>query len=98
MLVERFQKKLSQFGEAFTVGSNTYRGIFKILDSGTLNSYLDSVEAMGVTKPGLSLVTQADAIINVNNTIIRDGRTYTVLKTALHKIGDTAVFKMVILS
>ena len=98
MFLERVMKKFELYGESFTVGGNTYHGVFKILDSGTLNSYLDSVEAMGVMKPGLALITRGDAVINVNNTITRDGRIYTVLKTALHRIGDSAVVKMVILS
>ncbi len=49
-------------------------------------------------RPGLLLVTRADASIAVNDTITRDGRTYTVLKTSLHRIGDTSVVKIVILS
>lgn len=98
MFSERISKMFEQHGESFTVKGNTCHGFFKILDSGTLNSYLDSVESMGVVKPGLALITIADAVISVNDTIIRDGRTYTVLKTALHRIGDTAVVKMVILS
>ena len=98
MFHERLLKKFQQFGEAFTVNGNTYRGVFKVLDSGTFNSYLDSVESMSVIKPGLALITQGDAIISVNDTITRDGRTYTVLKTAVHRMGDTGVVKMVILS
>lgn len=95
---ERIAGKLARFGEQFTVNGNTYRGVFKILDSGTLNAYLDDVERMGVTHPALLLVTGPTASINVNDTLTRDGRAYTVLKTSLQRVGDTSVAKIVVLS
>lgn len=96
--LERIARKLADFGEQFTVDSVNYRGVFKALDSGTLRAYLDDVEMMGVTHPALLLITGPDVPIAVSDTITRDSRTYTVLKTALHRIGDTSVMKMVILS
>ena len=96
--VSRLNRKLEQIGEQFTVGENTYRGVFRILDSGTMRSYLDDVEVMGVVKPGQLLVTEADAAIDVDDTITRDSRTYTVLKTSLHRIGDTTVVKLAVLA
>ena len=95
---ERIAKKLSRHGEQFTVGSNTYRGVFKVMDTGTMRTYFDDVEVMGITRPGLLLVTQADADIDPTDTITRDGRTYTVLKTALHRIGGATVAKLVLLA
>lgn len=95
---ERIASKLTRFGEEFQIDGVAYRGIFKPLDSGTLNTYLDDVEKMGVTHPALLLVTGADVPIDLNDSITRDGRTYSVLKTALHRIGDTPVVKIVILS
>jgi hypothetical protein len=59
---------------------------------------IDDVEVMGVTHPALLLVTGPDVPISIGNTITRDNRTYTVLKTALHRIGDTAAVKTAILS
>jgi hypothetical protein len=96
--LQRILTKFRKLGEQFTVGSHTYRGIFKILDSGTMRTYLDDVEVMGVVKPGLLLVTQADADIDVDDTITRDSRTYTVLKTSLNRIAGVAVSKVVILA
>lgn len=94
----RFKKKLEKAGEQFTVNGNTYRGIFRILDSGTMRTYLDDVETMAVVRPGLLLVTQSDAAIAVDDTITRDGRTYTVLKTSNHRIGEITVVKVAVLS
>jgi hypothetical protein len=95
---ERIARKLASFGEQFTVSGTTHLGIFKILDSGTMNVYLDDVERMGVVHPALLLVTAPDVPIETDDTLTRDGRTYTVLKTSLHRIGDTAVVKIIILS
>lgn len=95
---ERIASKLSRFGEPFVVGGVTYKGVFKPLDSGTINVYLDDVEKMGVTHPGLFLVTAPDVPIKAQDSITRDDRTYSVLKTSLHRIGDTPVVKIAILS
>jgi hypothetical protein len=98
LLFDRIKKKFARHGEQFTVGANTYRGVFSVLNSGTMSSYLDDVEKMGVTRPGLLLVTQGDASIAVNDQITRDSRTYTVLKVSNHRIGDTTVVKIAILA
>lgn len=95
---ERIAKKLAGFGEQFTLSGVSYRGVFKALDSGTLRTYLDDVEMMGVVHPALLLVTEPSVPIAASDTITRDGRIYTVLKTALHRIGDTSVAKLAILS
>jgi hypothetical protein len=95
---ERIAKKLAKFGEQFTVNSTTYLGVFKILDSGTMNAYLDDVERMGVMHPALLLMTGPDVPIAPTDNITRDGRTYTVLKTSLHRIGETSVVKIAILN
>ena len=98
MFVERIASKLEKFGEQFTCDGNTYDGIFRILDTGTMRIYLDDVEIMGVVKPGLMLVTEPDADIEVDDTITRDGRVYTVLKQSLHRISGTSVVMIVILA
>ena len=98
LMFDRIKNKLAKHGEEFTVGANTYHGVFAILNSGTMNSYLDDVEQMGVARPGLMLVTDGEASIAVNDTIARDGRTYTVLKVSNHRVGDTTVVKIAILA
>lgn len=98
MIVERIAKKLATCGEEFTVNSNTYRGVFRILDTGTMRTYLDDVESMGVVRPGLLLVTEGSADIDANDSIARDGRTYTVLKVSRHRIGEVVVVKLAVLA
>ncbi|MEN6357321.1 MAG: hypothetical protein ABFD83_09580 [Armatimonadota bacterium] len=94
---ERVKKRLAKYGESFTVTGGTYRGIFSMLSSSMMNTYLDDVEIMGVTHPGLLLMTQGDANINVDDTLTRDGFTYTVMRTSEHHIGDDSVVKLAIL-
>lgn len=96
--LQRVKKKLGVGGEQFTVGGNTYRGVFKILDSGTMRNYLDDTEVLGMTRPGLLLITDADAVITAGATITRDSRTYEVLKTSTHRIGSVAIAKLAILA
>ncbi len=98
MFEARIAKKLDKFGEEFTCDGNTYNGVFRVLDTGTMRIYLDDVEVMGVTKPGLLLVTDPDADIEIDDTITRDGRVYTVLKLSLHRISGTPVVMIVILA
>lgn len=96
--VERLATKLEKHGEEFTVNGSTYRGVFRVLDTGTMRAYLDDVEVMGVTRPGLMLVTEGEADIDVNDTLARDGRTYTVLKVSRHRIGEVTVVRIAILA
>jgi hypothetical protein len=94
----RIRKKLHIAGEQFTVGANTYHGVFKILDTGTMRIYLDDAEVMAVERPGLVLIADVDASIAAGNTITRDGREYYVMKVATHRIGGVAMVKIAILA
>jgi hypothetical protein len=96
-LVKRILNKLSKYGEQFTVDGNTYHGVFRLLDSGTMRNYLSDVEIMGVVRPGLLLLTDPDTDIELNDTIDRDGRTYIVLRIADQRVCGTAVARTVIL-
>ena len=96
--LDRINKKLAKYGESFTVTGGTYRGIFSMLSTSTMNVYLDDAEIMGVEHPGLLLLTQGDANINVNDTLTRDGRIYKILRTSKHRIGDTSVIKLAIMT
>ncbi len=98
ILLDRIVAALRRAGEEFAVGNKTYRGIFRVLDVGTMRAYLDDVEVMGVVRPGLLLITRGDAVINPNDTITRDNRTYTVLKVSTHRIGSLALVKQAILA
>jgi hypothetical protein len=95
--LERISGGMKRYGEAFQLSGTTYYGVFKLLDSGTMHTYLDDVESMGVTRPGLTLVTDCNTPIAENNSIVRDGRTYTVLRVSVHRIAGVAVAKVAVL-
>lgn len=96
--LQRIKKKIGTGGETFNIGSNTYRGIFKVLDTGTMRAYLDDVEAMGVARPGLLLIADADTPLTAGAAITRDGRTYEVLKVSIHRIAGAAAAKVALLA
>lgn len=97
-LTERMKKIMNRHGEQYTVGTYTYYGFFKPLDTGTMRTYLDDVEAMSVQRPGLLLITYGEAQIAVDDTITRDGRTYTVLKVFNQRADSAILAKTVILA
>lgn len=98
MIKERIDRALERIGEEFVVRGSIYKGVFKLLDSGTMRTYLDDVEAMGVTKPGLLLVTGSSASILVDDTITRDSRSYFVMKISQHKIDGVVVMQTAVLA
>ena len=97
MFETRIAKKLDKFGEQFTCDGNTYDGIFRVADTGTLRTYLDDSQMMGVNKPGLMLVTDPDADIERLDTITRDGIDYTAYEVSLHRISGIPALMIVIL-
>jgi hypothetical protein len=95
----RIDKKFEQLGESFLLnGTTPMKGFFQDLDSGRARIYLDDIEIMSLTRPALLLVVPAGATIAVNNTIARDGRTYSVVKIAKERIKDEVVAQIAILN
>ena len=94
----RIDEKLERFGEDFTIDSNTYKGFIQQLDMGRARVYLDDTEMAGLVRPGLFIVTSATASISPNQTMVRDGVTYTVRKTSKQRLGNTVMVQFVLLS
>ena len=89
---QRVIDKLKIVGESFTLDGVTRYGVFRPLDSGTMRTYLDDIEVMAVPRPGLFLVTGSDTPIVVDDTVTRDGTTYTVKRVFHHTVaGETAL-------
>ena len=95
--LERISGGMKRYGEAFVLSGTTYYGVFKLLDSGTMRTYLDDVESMGVVRPGLTLVTDYNTPLADDDSITRDGRTYTVLAVSIHRIGSVPVAKVAVM-
>ena len=95
---KRLDNKLAAFGEDFLLnGVTPLKGFFQQLDTGRMHIYLDDTEVAMLARPGLFLVTSADASMAVGATIQRDGRTYSVLKTSIQRIAGTAVARIAVL-
>jgi hypothetical protein len=95
----RMDEKLKAFGEDYLLnGVTPLKGFFQQLDTGRMHIYLDDTEVAMLTRPGLFLVTSADAVISVGDTVTRNGRTYRALKTSEQRIRNTAVARIVILA
>lgn len=98
-LIKRLERKLELFGETVSInGAFQIKAFVQVLDTGRMHAYLDDTEAAAVVRPGLLLVAAAGASISVNDTIARDGRTYTVRKLFVERVKDGAVVKIAILS
>lgn len=98
-ILSRIERKIAKHGEDFLVnGTTSEKGFFQLLSSGSLRTYFDDTEAMSIIRPTLLLITTQDAAISVDDTITRDGRTYTVRKIVIQRFGGTAVVKVAALS
>lgn len=97
LLLQRIANNIVRLGEEFTVGANTYKGVFKVLDPSTMRTYLNDVEAMGVTVPGLILYTTPDTPVNQADTVTRDGVNYYAYRSVIQKVMGVPVARMVIL-
>ncbi|MHB1001904.1 MAG: hypothetical protein ACYC27_21905 [Armatimonadota bacterium] len=96
---ERLDKTFTRYGEDIMInGTVPAKGIFQILDQNRMNAYFDSVEQSYIDKPALIAMVPADVTASIGNTIVRDGRTYTVKKISSQKLVNTAVFRMLLLT
>lgn len=98
-LKERVDKVFENHGEDFLInGTTPAKGFFQLLSNPRIATYFDGIEQDYFTRPGLALTVSADTTIAVDNTIARDGRTYTVKKISKHRVKNTVVVQMVILT
>lgn len=98
-VLSRVSKKISKYGEQFTInGTTSAKGFFQLLNTGTMHTFLDDTEAATIMRPALYLTTSADTPIAEGNTIARDGKSYTVRKVALQRFGQTVVIKIAVLA
>ena len=94
----RAGRVFERFGEPFMLnGTVPAKGFFQQLDTGRMHIYLDDTECAMLVRPGLFLVVPGSAPVSVGNTIMRDGRTYEVLKVSNQRIRSETIVKIVIL-
>jgi hypothetical protein len=98
-VLSRIERKIAKHGEEFLVnGVTPERGFFQLLDTGRMRTYFDDTEVMAIVRPTLFLVTSHDAQIAAGDTIVRDGRTYTIRKIVIERLGGTAMVKLAALT
>lgn len=96
---ERMDKAFSRFGEDILLnGTTPMKGFFQILDQNRMNAYFDSIEQGYINKPALIVMVAGDTLAAIGNTIVRDGRTYTVKKVSKIRIINTAVMQALLLT
>ena len=96
---DRVKAKIERYGEKikFTklggVGAIFWlMGVFQPLDTGTMNTYLDNTEVLGVARPGIKAVFDAtQTAIAAADTFVRDGRTFEVLKVFYQRVSNEIV-------
>lgn len=73
-------------------------GIVQPLDSGTMRTFLDDMESMGVARPGLKITCKGSATVIVDDEFTLDGRNFVVWKVFKHYLAGEVVAVTVIAS
>ncbi|MHB1459294.1 MAG: hypothetical protein ACYC0V_20480 [Armatimonadota bacterium] len=96
---ERMDKAFTRFGEDIMLnGTTPMKGFFQVLDQNRMNAYFDSIEQSYINKPALIVMVPGDASASIGNTIISDGRTYTVKKVSKFRIVNASVMQALLLT
>ncbi|MDH7481141.1 MAG: hypothetical protein QHH26_04075 [Armatimonadota bacterium] len=96
-LKERAKNAFEAYGESFAIGGRPTRGVFQQLDMQRMNMFFDDIEISTITRPALIAFIPADASASIDETITRDGRTYTIKKLAKLRAKDTVVMQVILL-
>lgn len=98
-LKARADKVFDKVGESFLInGTTPAKGIFMLLDKNRMHVFFDDVEQDMFDRPALIVLVPAGTSIAVGNSVIRDGRTYTVAKLAKRRYKDEVVSQFILLA
>lgn len=76
--------------------STVVTGIYRILDRGTMSTYLNDTEMLGVVRPGAIVFLKSDTTVVLSDVFSRDGRDYYILRILDVCFKDSVVFKFAI--
>ncbi len=96
-LRERAKSTLESYGESFAIEGRPTKGFFQHLDTQRMNMFFDDIEISTIIRPALIVFIPGDATAAVNETLSRDGRTYTIKKLAKLRAKDTVVMQVLLL-
>lgn len=96
---ERLDALFGLYAEPLTIvraGDNLSRlGLFEPMDNSTSSTFFDPNEQVGLQKPSQSLWMEATDnptdVCSLNDVYFRSGRLWTVRKTQVYNVGDTAL-------
>lgn len=96
---KRADKVFDKVGESFLInGTAAAKGIFMLLDKNRMHVFFDDIEQDMFDRPALIALVPADTDMAVNDTVVRDARTYTVQKVAQRRYADEVVSQFVLLT
>ena len=96
---KRADRVFGKVGESFLInGTVPAKGIFMLLDKNRMHVFFDDAEQDMFDRPALIALVPADTQMAVNNTVLRDGRTYTVKRVAQRRYADEIVSQFVLLT
>jgi len=96
---QRIDKTFDRYGEAFLInGTTEAKGFFQPLDKNRMHIYFDDIEQDSIVRPALIVMVPADTVVAINDTVTRDGRTYTVERMSNQRVKDTIVMQVILLT
>lgn len=97
-LKERVDKTFDMYGEEFLInGINRSKGFFQCMDSAGIRTYFSYGEQDSVPKSALVLMSTADAVVAVGDSVDRMPRTYTVARLSEQQVRNTVVMRILLL-
>ncbi|MCC6444106.1 MAG: hypothetical protein IT210_11720 [Armatimonadetes bacterium] len=67
------------------------------LDPAQMHTYFDDAEVAMFTRPALIVTVSGSVSLQVNDTLLYEGRTYMVKKTTVRTLGNTAVARTLLM-
>lgn len=98
LIADRLDKTVDRVGEtvsftklAGTAGTYSVPAIVRNAESGTVNTFADDTEKMGIARPALFLIFKSASTVQSDDTFSRDGRSFIVFKVFKQRIGADIV-------
>jgi hypothetical protein len=96
---ERVRSLVRRHGEEVVVnGTRTVRMVVFVATSGLLRTFFTDEDLLNFNRPMWAGLMAADEVLNIGDSITRDGETQTVRRVAVLKIGNAPAVKVALWS
>jgi hypothetical protein len=96
---ERVDNMFAEHGESIMINDTIpAKGVFLMATLTTLNTFFDGVELSYLDRPALMLQMSADVALALEDSVTRDGRTFSVKKLFRYRYEDEPVMQAAILA